>query len=74
MNQLPDDIFPLWRMVHPTQPNTFYSSAKGAWVKRGEGLFTIWTNAEWRSRFGGDHERKWESFGYRIPLYDDNEK
>jgi len=74
--QNPEDLeFPLWRMKHPTSPNTYYSSASGEWVVRGEGLYTIWTNADWKGRFGvNDKERQWESFGYRIPLYDNEEE
>lgn len=61
------------RMKHPTLPGTYYSKETAAWVTEG---WTVWTDAEWRGTFGKDPNdlRQWEHFGYRIPLYNDEDE
>lgn len=61
------------RLAHPTEYGKYYNADDpiNPWVERG---YTRWTIAEWKGRFGAgtdDDNRKWEFFGYTIPLYND---
>jgi hypothetical protein len=69
------------RLCHPTKYGFYFNKedAINPWVERG---YTRWTILEWEGSFGvafkasgsdpeHDPERKWEFFGYTIPLYFD---
>lgn len=71
------------RLAHPTIFGLYYCQTDpiNPWVERG---YTRWPIAEWEGKYGnsvstktkGEHYldqegRKWEFFGYTIPLYDD---
>jgi hypothetical protein len=69
------------RLCHPTRYGVYYNKddAVNPWVEHG---YTRWTIMEWEGLFGAafdqagsdpthDPERKWEFFGYTIPLYND---
>lgn len=60
------------RLAHPSAPGQYYDSTKATWVSNG---YTTWTAAEWQAKFGKQplEGRKWEQFGYLIPLYDDDD-
>ena len=61
------------RMRHPTKPGTYYSTTTASWVTEG---WTVWPIKDWRAKYGNQHEgdpRQWEFFGYRIPLYNDDD-
>lgn len=66
-------MFPLWRIRLPGT-NKVYNSDKGDWVELGKGHYSIFTNDQKVRHFWNDGERNWESFGWPIPLYDDNER
>jgi len=71
------------RLAHPTIFGLYFCQhdAINPWVERG---YTRWPMAEWEGKFGNNvsikeegsqyldgEGRKWEFFGYSIPLYDD---
>jgi hypothetical protein len=63
------------RLAHPTTYGLYYNKedAITPWVAKG---YTRWTITEWEASFGGAVDnggdvRKWDFFGYMIPLYDD---
>lgn len=61
------------RLAHPTERGKFYDASMAEWTT---GKYTVWTAAEWQRKFGhtlADENRKWEHFGYHIPLYDDDD-
>jgi len=64
------------RLAHPGTYGLYYNKhdAINPWVAKG---YTRWPISEWEGTFGsavdrGEDTRKWEFFGYSIPLYDDN--
>lgn len=60
------------RLAHSTKPGMYYRSIDNQWVSVG---YTRWSIREWKSKFGrqNDEGRKWEIFGYEIPLYDEDD-
>jgi len=63
------------RLAHPSSFGLYYNRNDpiNPWVATG---FTRWTMSEWEPVFGknydnGEDTRKWEFFGYTIPLYND---
>ena len=66
------------RVVHPETPGLYYRQGskpgEPEWVARG---YTTWTEAEWQKKFApsatGDR-RRWEHYGYVIPLYDEGDR
>lgn len=62
----------LVRLAHPSKPGFYYYSNANDWVQRG---YTRWSLKEWKAKFGSqnDEGRKWEFFGYEIPLYDEDD-
>lgn len=64
------------RLAHPTRYGVYFKQddAVNPWVERG---YTRWIISEWEGKFGGgvndgSDNRKWDFFGFVIPLYDDN--
>ena len=64
------------RLAHPQAHGLYYNAndAITPWVAKG---YTRWTISEWEGKFGaavtsGEDQRKWDFFGYTIPLYDDH--
>jgi hypothetical protein len=63
------------RLAHPDKYGFYFNKhdAIVPWVEHG---YTRWTILEWEGSFGagvtsGEDTRKWEFFGYTIPLYFD---
>lgn len=64
------------RLAHPNRYGLYFTDkdAVNPWVEKD---YTRWTITEWEGKFGkgvdsgDDRLRKWEFFGYTIPLYDD---
>ena len=63
------------RLAHPLTYGLYFNKddATNPWVRKG---YTRWSISEWEGRFGKTEPdtRKWEFFGYIIPLYDDDHK
>jgi hypothetical protein len=62
------------RLKHPRETGVYYCSIRGEWVRKG---WTVWKLKEWEAKFTDPDPdgRKWEFFGYTIPLYfEDPEK
>jgi hypothetical protein len=68
------------------EPRRYYNTDQAAWVGKDE-PYRIWKLADWEGSFGyaraakitekewvDPEGRRWEFFGYVIPLYDDNDK
>jgi len=67
-------------MMHPSGDGRYYCSHTAEWVWSN---YTIWTSKDWNESFGpaglltngvDDQGRHWETFGYRIPLYDEDDE
>lgn len=63
------------RLAHPLTYGLYFNKddAIVPWTSKG---YTRWSIAEWEGKFGaavdsGEDQRKWDFFGYKIPLYDD---